>query len=528
MTFFKNTGKALGLLLAFSISLSMNIPAQGQSVLNQIGKRAKNSVKNKTVMGADRAVKKTLDKAEDAIEKGVNDAVRGRSGKGNAPSVSNGMVSGKSGATYYVCETTGNNKNDGLSPSSPVKNIQKALDIAPAGATVYVAEGNYYGLLRCGNIFVRKPVYIYGGFNKDFSQRNILTYRTLVQPTPESNGTAKAPTVQLEVNVGKYDNNLEYSRPDVLFDGIIFDRGNSISYYSGNDEDQKGRPEGVETTKMNPIGTKGMGGADLSNRETFTKGSAILYLNNSNVNLMVHNCAFINAPNHVILGIFRGQMEIDNNIFVNCRMEAMDVRGSDPKNNSKVNFTNNTLLFMWSFKQNLETMGYDFRFQPGTDCYLANNIFGCSMFTALDYTHIDSDKNREATRKTVVENNVFFLNRMGDLSISGGGNFINISSADFSDVEYFDSEGGNTTVQDANIFKGKIDEAYLKGFLNASYTAEMQSNPNSAVNTFRSALGMNQIGTMTSKVSMYANRYNWEKALLIFGAMPGYGAQLPR
>lgn len=56
----------------------------------------------------------------------------------------------------------------------------------------------------------------------------------------------------------------------------------------------------------------------------------------------------------------------------------------------------------------------------------------------------------------------------------------------------------------------------------------MQHNPNSAVNTFRSALGMNQIGTMTSKVTMYANRYNWEKALLLFGAMPGYGAQMPK
>ena len=273
--------------------------------------------------------------------------------------------------------------------------------------------------------------------------------------------------------------------------------------------------------------TSGFTGADLSNLETFTKETCILYLNNSNVDLTVHNCAFINAPNHVILGLFRGSLTIDNNIFVNCRMEAMDARGSDPKENSRIDFTNNTVLFMWSFKQNLETMGYGFRFQPGTDCYLANNIFGCSMFTALDYTHIDSDKSREATRNTTVVNNVFFLNRMGDLSIPGGGNFINISSADFSDIEYIDSESGNTTVTDANIFKGKIDEAYLKGFLNASYTAEMQHNPNSAVNTFRSALGMNQIGTMTSKVTMYANRYNWEKALLIFGAMPGYGAQLP-
>ncbi|HBH09351.1 MAG TPA: hypothetical protein DDX40_08135 [Rikenellaceae bacterium] len=53
-----------------------------------------------------------------------------------------------------------------------------------------------------------------------------------------------------------------------------------------------------------------------------------------------------------------------------------------------------------------------------------------------------------------------------------------------------------------NIFKGKIDEAYLKGFLNASYTAEMQHNPNSAVNTFRSALGPNR-GTLFHCLSAY-------------------------
>ena len=526
MEIFRNIKIALGAVLALTLSLSVNTTAEGQNLLNQLGKRAKNAATTRTTMGVDRAIQKGLDKVEGAIEKGANDAINGRGGK--APAVSNGRVSANANGTIYYVSESGNNKNDGLSPSTPLKNIQKALDIAPAGSTIYVAAGNYYGLLRCGNIFVRKPAYIYGGFNGDFSQRDILNYRTMVQPTPESNGTAKAPTVQLEINVGKYDSNVEYRNAEVLFDGIIFDRGNSISYYSGNDDNQKGQPEGVETTKMNPIGTKGMGGADLSNLETFTKESCILYMNNSNVNLTVRNCAFINAPNHVILGLFRGSMYIDNNIFVNCRMEAMDVRGSDPKVNSKVDFTNNTLLFMWSFKQNLETMGYGFRFQPGTDCYLANNIFGCSMMTALDYTHIDSDRNREATRKTSVENNVFFLNRMGDISIPGGGNFINISSADFSDVEYLDSEGGNTTVKDVNIFKGKIDEAYLKGFLNASYTAEMQHNPNSAVNTFRSALGMNQIGTMTSKVTMYANRYNWEKALLLFGAMPGYGAQVPR
>ncbi len=153
----------------------------------------------------------------------------------------NGSVAGNSGGTIYYVSEAGNNKNDGLSPQTPVKNLQKALDIAPAGATVYVAAGNYYGMLRSGNIFVRKPVYIYGGFNEDFTARDILTYRTLIQPTPESNGSAKAPTVQLEVDVaGQVDEQSSYENADVLFDGIIFDRGNSISYYAGKDEEQKG------------------------------------------------------------------------------------------------------------------------------------------------------------------------------------------------------------------------------------------------------------------------------------------------
>lgn len=199
MKILANMRKAFGLALAFAIALSLSAPAQGQSVLNQIGKRAKNAVNTRTTMGADRAIQRTLDKAENAIEKGVTNAGRGRSGKGNAPTVGkgsaagggavagNGSVAGNSGGgtIYYVSEA-GNNKNDGLSPQTPVKNLQKALDIAPAGATVYVAEGNYYGMLRSGNIFVRKPVYIYGGFNEDFSARDILTYRTLVQPDRKS------------------------------------------------------------------------------------------------------------------------------------------------------------------------------------------------------------------------------------------------------------------------------------------------------------------------------------------------------
>ncbi len=40
MKILSNMRKAFGLALAFALALSLSAPAQGQSVLNQIGKRA--------------------------------------------------------------------------------------------------------------------------------------------------------------------------------------------------------------------------------------------------------------------------------------------------------------------------------------------------------------------------------------------------------------------------------------------------------------------------------------------------------
>ena len=39
-------------------------------------------------------------------------------------------------------------------------------------------------------------------------------------------------------------------------------------------------------------------------------------------------------------------------------------------------------------------------------------------------------------------------------------------------------------------------------------------------------MGLNKQGKLTTKVSMYANRYPWKKTLELFGAVKGFGAQL--
>ena len=70
-----------------------------------------------------------------------------------------------------------------------------------------------------------------------------------------------------------------------------------------------------------------------------------------------------------------------------------------------------------------------------------------------------------------------------------------------------------------------IDDAYLNAFLAATYSEKTDYDPNSPVNQFRSAFGMNQVGTIETKVSMYCNRYPDANVLKFFGAVDGFGAQ---
>ncbi len=421
--------------------------------------------------------------------------------------------------SYYVSKTNGSNRNDGKTAATAMKNIQKALDAAAPGDIIHVAEGNYFGLLDCGNIEITKPVSILGGYSSDFSVRNVLQHRTMIQPTATSNGSQSGGgTIKLTSIVAP--------NAQVVIDGLIMDRGNSISYNAHGE----GKPDGVESSMMNPIGMEGIGGPNMEEKVR-TSETAMIYFNGyhgivNNVNVVIRNCAFVNAPNYGILGMLKGcSLTVENCIFVNVRMASMDVRGADRNTLTQVNLRNNTILFTWSRLKDLADMGYGFRMIPGTSCTLENNIIGFSTFAGLDRTHIDSDKTREAKRHDVVNNNIFFLNRQTDLTLPGGGMFLRITVDQFDDVEQLAEVAGNKSLTDPSVFKGKIDEAYLNGFLNVTYKESLSSDPNSTANTFRQAMGMNMTGTMTSSASMFANRYNLAKALQLFGAVNGCGAQ---
>lgn len=70
-----------------------------------------------------------------------------------------------SAADLYVSLSTGNNKNDGKTPATALKNIFKALDICEAGDVIHVAEGNYHGKMNCGGLEMKKPVSLICGYS---------------------------------------------------------------------------------------------------------------------------------------------------------------------------------------------------------------------------------------------------------------------------------------------------------------------------------------------------------------------------
>lgn len=422
--------------------------------------------------------------------------------------------------TLYVSVNSGSNRNDG-SQSSPLKDLQKAIDKALEGATICVAEGNYLGSLDQGWVKVNKYISIVGGYSDDFSQRDPVKFRTTIRP-----GVQQIPT---SGNQGVMDIRVIGKRDGVvLIDGIVFDRG-QISMYLAPlfDDERAAAPEGCETGRVVNVDESP---AVAVMQPAGMKSAFQLISGEAEGNITIRNCVFLNGYHFGIqMACKGGHFDVSNNLFVSNRMAACEVRGGLAQpNTSFVAFHDNTVLFTWCRTKHMEDMGYGFRYMTGIDADVYNNIFGCSNYGALDRSYVDADKTKEAQRVTSAWNNLFFANRNGDIVLpSGGGGWTYVLAKNFEDVDQLTKYENNREMNEAevNAISEKIDVPYLKGFIGLTGSQSSSFNPNSSINQFRSALGMNMQGTETVRVSMYGNRYPFEKVFELFGAIEGSGAQ---
>ncbi|HHW97734.1 MAG: DUF1565 domain-containing protein [Myxococcota bacterium] len=135
-------------------------------------------------------------------------------------------------AEYYVSKDTGNNKNDG-SKASPFKNLQKAIDVAQDGDTIYVAAGNYCGMMDRGIITLDKTLTILGGYSPDFSTRDILTHRSTIIPVSKADVNRDKGVIFVDQGEKK---------GKTVIDGFIFDHADTNNYHA-----TEAKPAGVET-----------------------------------------------------------------------------------------------------------------------------------------------------------------------------------------------------------------------------------------------------------------------------------------
>ena len=150
----------------------------------------------------------------------------------------------------------------------------------------------------------------------------------------------------------------------------------------------------------------------------------------------------------------------------------------------------------------------------------------CNNYAAVARTRVDT-KDMEAKKKTNLYNNIFFMNA-ADLQLpSGGGKWLNVPVSQFEEVDeaILPKYEGNQELSANDAFVKVIDQDYLKGFASLKVVSSQTYDANSAANQTRAAFGLNKQGSETIRVSMYGNRYNFNKALLFFGAKQGYGAQ---
>ena len=276
----------------------------------------------------------------------------------------------------------------------------------------------------------------------------------------------------------------------------------------------EGKPEGVETGRLLLPPKKANG-----DNVTVTEQCLYIAAGNKGGRIIISNNVFLNSAKFAIQGgIPGGTIIIKNNIFVSNRMAAIEIWGTSASNIPEAEIAFNSVLFTWSRLKDFLDMGYGLRIMTKMKYNVHHNIFGTSTLTGVDHTQFNDDE------KIELDNNLFFLNKQSDMQYSPESNTkLNLSAEEFEDLEFMSVSGNKNTIP-----KGlPVHKAYLDGFLSARYTEEEDYDPDSPANQIREMLGINKQGKLTISVTMFGNRYPWKKALELFGAIKGIGAQIP-
>lgn len=393
----------------------------------------------------------------------------------------------KSGKVIFVRKKGGKNKNPGTK-DAPMKALDKALEKSKPGDTIVVAGGRYKGTFGVGVWEIGHNVRIYGSFDESFTKRSTKTPTVLMPAKDRFDKSGVKPFMTSKPNV---------NLTDFVIDGLVFDAGEMTPY-----EASKGKPEGVATGMMKI-------GPGSKNPEGFC-----LALRGGN--LKVKNNVFVNcAGGGLRLSVTNaGDAVVDNNVFVANRYSAVNSKGVAASGAGKTIIRNNTILFTWSRLKDFASQGYGIEVLKKTPYVIENNISAMNIGPGIASLRFNN--------ALTINNNLFWGNKKKDFWFNPKSNVdVKIDAAEFEDLE-IDNEGNENKAT-----KIPVDPAYTAGVISASYSEKVDYDENSPANFMRELFGLNKQGKIKSKVTMFANRYPEGKAIELFGAVKGKGAQAP-
>ena len=430
----------------------------------------------------------------------------------------------QTGKIYYVSVNGKSRGAGGLSVETAKKDIQAVLNIIKenneSGSVIRVSEGNFLGAANAGYIEISSWVTIEGGWNADFTERNPFKYITRIQPTQDQLGTNGAKGL---IHISGLDDVMaKKPKGTLVIDGICVNLGYENHYMPADPSDPRfGCPSKAFETGRMVDAIPPQVEHQIFHSDGWIAG-----------NVIIRNCVFANGVYFALqFGSRCGEVEICNNVFISNRYGACRITAGDKNGEaSHVSFHHNTVAFSWCRDKEMGDMGYGYECMTQINCDIHHNIFACNNYAAIARTHVLSgpDKVIEAKRVTNIYDNAFFMNA-ADLQLppTGGGKWTNVKVAQFEDVDehVIPKVDGNFELKEGDSFISALDQDYLKAFANLKVVSSSSFDRNSAANQFRNAMGMNMQGSETIRVSMYGNRYNFDKALKLFGAKAGYGAQ---
>lgn len=236
-------------------------------------------------------------------------------------------------AHYYVDSSATAGANNGSSWANAYVNVQNAINLTPAGDTLWIARGHYYTGPSGNNndwIDLKNGVVLLGGFSgltgtqeTSASQRNYILNPTIFSGDLDKNGLHSAPDAYHVVNSAGHDTT-------AVVDGIIIEMGNAVgtgggSIGAGIFSFGGGGTYLNCTIRNNYAADRGAGihaignfifkGCLFQNNETPTIGGAMSQ-SNSGVRIRVHNCSFVGNS----AGVYAGAIYAEANDFqlFNC------------------------------------------------------------------------------------------------------------------------------------------------------------------------------------------------------------------